>query len=88
MYIGGEDGVWQKEWPDGIPSKIDERSANGLAIFNEQMYASNSTDGVFIVGGDAYPLPETFGRPSTLLIKENMLYVIDQVGRGVWQTGL
>lgn len=88
LYIGGEDGVFQKEWPDGIATKIDERSANGLVTYDGLVYASNSVDGIFVVEGVSYPLPDNFGRPSALLIQENMLYVIDQVGRGIWQTSL
>lgn len=88
LYIGGEDGIWEKEWPDGIPSKIEDRSANGLVVHNGEIYASNSTDGIFLVGGEAYPMPENFGRPSSLLVKESVLYVIDQIGRGVWKSDL
>ena len=88
LYIGGEDGVWQKEWPDGIATQIDERPANGIIAYEGLIYASNSIDGIFVVEGTAYPLPDNFGRPSTLLIRESVLYVIDQVGRGIWQTSL
>ena len=48
----------------------------------------NPTDGIFVVGGEAYLMPENFGRPSSLLVKESVLYVIDQVGRGVWKSDL
>jgi WD40 repeat protein len=88
LYIGGEDGIWQKEWPNGIATLVDERSANGLINYEGIIYASNSQDGIFILQGNATPLPDEIGRPSTLLVQENMLYVIDQVGRGIWQTSL
>lgn len=88
LYIGGEDGIWKKEWPNGIATQIDDRQANGLVTSNGVVYASNSQDGVFIVQGNTYPLPNEIGRPSALLIKENVLYVIDQVGRGVWASEL
>lgn len=88
LYIGGEDGIWRKEWPNGIATQIDDRQANGLVSYEGLVYASNSQDGIFVVQGNTYPLPDEIGRPSALLIRENVLYVIDQVGRGVWSSEL
>lgn len=84
IYIGGEDGIWYKENLDAEPNQIDDRSANGLIVHNGLVYASNSQDGIFVVEGIAYSLPNDIGRPSTLLVNENMLYVIDQVSRSIW----
>jgi len=88
IYIGGEDGIWFKEDLFTEAIRLDERSANGLAVYDGVVYGSNSQDGIFAVQGIASPLPDEIGRPSTLLIKENMLYVIDQVGRGIWKSDL
>ena len=84
LYIGGEDGIWKKEWPDGMAVQIDTRVANGLAIHNGEIFASNTQDGIFIIDGTTYSLPSDIGRPSTILIHQDTLYLIDQVGRGIW----
>jgi hypothetical protein len=67
---------------------VDERSANGLIAYDGIIYGSNSQDGIFVLQGESSPLPDEIGRPSALLVQENMLYVIDQVGRGIWRTTL
>ena len=86
IYIGGEDGVWLKEDLQSTATLIDERPANGLVVHQGIVYAANAQDGIFVVEGISHPLPSDIGRPSTLLIQENMLYVIDQVSRSIWTT--
>ena len=88
LYIGGEDGIWKKDWPNGTAEQIDTRAANGLAFHNDILYASSAQNGIFVVGGGSYSLPETIGRPSTLVVHQNMLYLIDQIGRGIWTMDL
>ncbi|MEC7984171.1 MAG: hypothetical protein VX278_03345 [Myxococcota bacterium] len=83
LYIGGEDGIWRKEWPDGIASQIDTRPALALEVVNRQVYAANSSDGLFPIGGDAMLLSE-LARPGSLLFASDVLYIVDRIGRGVW----
>ena len=51
LYFGGEDGLWVMDWPDGAPSSVDARSANGLHPWNGAMWATNTGSRVYEVGG-------------------------------------
>ena len=87
LYIGGEDGIWKKDWPDGTPESVDNRPAYGLVNINDTIYGSNSTDGLFPIGGIGSNLVD-IARPSGAIYTENMLYVADRVGQGVWKTSV
>ena len=83
LYIGGEDGIWKKEWPDGIPTQVDIRPAIALVAVKEQIYAVNPSDGLFPIEGKALLLSE-LARPGSLLLASDVLYIVDRIGRGVW----
>jgi len=83
LYIGGEDGIWKMEWPQGNPEQVDDRAAYGLVAVNNEIWAVNSTDGIFAIGGNAAPI-EDIARPGKMLHFENMLYVADHAGQYVW----
>ena len=51
LYIGGEDGIWKKQWPDGFPEQVDSRAAYGLVNIDGTIYGVNSTEGLFSIGG-------------------------------------
>lgn len=87
LYIGGEDGIWKKQWPDGEPEQLDSRSTYGLININGTIWATNSTDGVFPIG-DVGSEQQDIARPSSPIYTENVLYVADRVGQGVWKTSM
>ena len=64
---------------------IDERAAYGLAAVHNEVWAVNSTDGIFAIGGTAAPI-DKIQRPGKMLHFENMLYVADHAGQYVWMT--
>ena len=87
LYIGGEDGIWTKQWPNGSPQQVDTRPAYGLVNRNGTIWGSNSTDGLFPIGEVGSTLQE-IARPSSPIYTENVLYVADRVGQGVWKTSM
>ena len=83
LYIGGEDGVFRINWPDGTPEQIDDRAAYGLVTVEHDIWGGNADDGVFIVTGDSLGLNEA-ARVGPLLATNDGLYFGDHVGEGVW----
>lgn len=85
VYVGGSDGVSRIAWPDGTPEKIDDRSVNGLHIFEGDLLGTNASWGVFRVnegnrvGFEDMRIPGRLGG-------ENTLYVTDWGNSGVWST--
>ena len=75
--------IWKMEWPQGTPEQVDDRAAYGLVAVNNEIWAVNSTDGIFAIGGNAAPI-EDIARPGKMLHFENMLYVADHAGQYVW----
>jgi len=84
LYIGGEDGVFQKEWPDGPVQKIDQRAAHGLEMVEDELWAGNSAQGVYIVGEGMLGFDQA-ARVGSLLWTGEKLYFADKVGEGIWQ---
>ena len=38
VYIGGANGISRIAWPNGTPEKIDDRTVNGLHIFDGVLF--------------------------------------------------
>jgi hypothetical protein len=83
LYIGGEDGVFQMEWPNGAVEKIDDRAAYGLEIVDDELWAGNSNQGVYIVGGASLGFTQA-ARVGSMLWTGEILYFADKVGEGIW----
>lgn len=83
LYIGGEDGLFQMEWPNGEPEQISERPTFGLEAVHDQIWAS-TISGVYSLDGSFGNLSEV-ARGGSLVFSNNVLYLGDKVGEGVWQ---
>ena len=85
VYVGGTDGVSRIAWPDGSPEKIDDRSVNGVHIFEGELLGTNSEWGVFRVGdGNRLGFEEL--RIPGRMSGDTQLYVTDWANSGVWST--
>ena len=84
LYIGGEDGVFRQEWPNGNIEQIDDRPAHGLEIVEDQLWAGNSEQGVYIVGEGTLGFDQA-ARVGSLLWTGEHLYFADKVGEGIWK---
>ena len=83
LYIGGSDGVFRMEWPDGEPEQIDDRPARSLEIVQEEVWAGNSEQGIYIVNGPSVGLTQA-ARAGSLLWTGQGLYFSDKVGESIW----
>lgn len=83
LYVGGESGIYSIDWPDGEPVEVDQRMGLALVEFNDTIWSSNASLGVFEVGGSAVGLQQA-ARPGSLLQTSDGLYFADHVGEGVW----
>ena len=83
LYVGGEDGIYSIDWPDGEPIKIDDRKGFGLELVGDEIWAGNATHGIFVVGGSSVGLSHA-ARPGSLLWTQEGLYFADHIGEGVW----
>lgn len=83
LYIGGDDGVYERPWPNGTTRKIDDRAAAGLTVIRETLIASGSPTGLFTVGGGelGFDGPARFG---AMLYLNEQIYVADRIGEGIW----
>ena len=85
LYVGGDDGIWAMDWPSGAPEQIDERSTYGLLMVNGKLWASNASEGLFIVGGDSLGVTDLARAGSMVLDSTSeVVYVADRVGEYVW----
>ena len=83
LYIGGEDGIWRKEWPHGDAEIVDGRAGFGLLVIDGQVLGVNSSDHLFEVGGAVLGLTE-LARPASMTSSQTTIYIADHVGQGVW----
>ena len=84
LYIGGEDGVFRKEWPDGAVEKIESRAALSLEVVENELWAGNSEQGIYIVDGASLGFDQA-ARVGSMLWTGEVLYFSDTVGEGVWK---
>ncbi len=87
VTIAGDDGIWQIAWPGGAAELVDERAAGGLIAVDGAIWAANSSDGIFEVGGSTQGGSE-IARAGSMARAGDTLYVADQVGPTVWQIAL
>lgn len=83
LFVAGEEGIFSIDWPNGEPMMVDERSGLALLEVNGEVWASNSEDGLFVVGGSPVGLTQA-ARPGSLLKTSDGIYFADHVGEGVW----
>jgi hypothetical protein len=83
LYIGGEDGVWRMSWPDGTPSRIDERAANGLHVAQGTLWAVNQQDHLFEPGGERQFAISEAAVPGRITGTDT-LYIADWALADVW----
>ncbi len=83
LYIGGPDGIWTLQWPDGSPSLIDERAANGLHVARGQLWATNQRDHLFVPASDTQFAVSDAGVPARITGTDT-LYIADWALADVW----
>ena len=83
LYIGGEDGVFEMDWPNGTPKQIDIRSGLALELVNNKIWSANSNVGIFEVEGQVLGLQQA-ARPGSILSTSVGIYFADHVGEGIW----
>ena len=87
VYAGGDDGVVQISWPDGLPATIDDRPVDGLHIAAGVLWGTNTEWGVFEVGGNRrLELPD-LRRPGRMTGSDPLL-VTDTAAGHVWAVSL
>lgn len=89
LYVGGEDGVFQKPWPTGPATQVDSRAAYGLAVYNGELLAASPEQGLFVVDGPRLELDGQLGaRPASMLVVNEHIYVADRVGEWVYRVSI
>ena len=83
LYIGGEDGLYRKEWPDGENEQLSDTATFGLEIVEGEIWAGTISS-IYSLEGSFSTLPEV-ARAGSLVFSNGVLYVGDKVGEGVWQ---
>ncbi len=83
LFIGGEDGIFKMDWPNGTPEQIDARSGLTLEKVNDKVWSGNSNVGIFEVEGPIIGLQQA-ARPGSLLSTSDGIYFADHVGEGIW----
>ena len=80
LLMGGEEGIYAL---DG--SLVDSRPALALGERDGQAYAIHPSEGLFEVGGEAQWALNGPPRPGQFVWRNDTLYVIDEVGGGIWR---
>ena len=73
----GNEGVFG---PNGT---LDERSANALFSHEGELWGTHIEHGLFQVGGDSWVLNGP-ARPGPLVVQDTQVFVVDEVGGGIW----
>jgi len=85
LVVGGDEGAFSTSWPIGTFTQIDDRSVLGLAVVKDVLWATNGTEGLFVVGGGQLGIDGP-NRPGSLLVTndEQTVFVADSAGYGIW----
>jgi WD40 repeat protein len=83
LYIGGEDGLYKMEWPNGESEKVSERPTFGLELVNDDIWAG-TLSGVYSISGVLAEITDV-ARGGSLVFSQDVLYLGDKVGEGVWR---
>lgn len=75
--VGGESGV------QDATGLLDQRKATALYSTGNQIWAVNVDDGIYKVGGDSWALQGP-ARPGPFIVQDELAYVVDEVGGGIW----
>lgn len=86
LYIGGEDGLYKMEWPNGESEKISERPTFGLELVNDDIWAG-TLSGVYSISGVLAEITDV-ARGGSLVFSQDVLYLGDKVGEGVWRISI
>ncbi|MFH1463551.1 MAG: hypothetical protein ABIO70_04120 [Pseudomonadota bacterium] len=87
LLVAGNDGVYRVSLPDGGATRLDERAGRGLALWGSTILASNTTDGIYAVGG-AIAGGGEIPSPRNLLAVGDTLYVSDAAGYDLYAMDL
>ncbi len=87
LYLAAADGIHLLAYPAATAAQQDTRQGWGLAVHEGSVLAGNDDDKIFTVGGEVLG-GQALGRPGSMAIADQLLYVSDLAGSYLYAVNL